>query len=192
MLIGITGGSGCGKSVATREFEKIGAEIIDADKTAREITAPGSPIIFRIADELGKEYIDSDNSLKRKKLGAYVFSNPEALNKLNLIMKEYISDAIQKKLSASKSDLVVLDAPLLIEYGMEKNCDKVISVLADEDIRIERICKRDKISPENAKNRIKSQKNNQFYIEKSDFIVYNNSTEEIFADEIKKIISALF
>lgn len=191
MLIGLTGGSGCGKSTVSEQFRKAGAEIIDADKTAREITVPGSPVIFKISEEFGSEYIASDKSLIRQKLGAYVFSNPDALNKLNMIMKEYISDAIQKKISASKSKFLVLDAPLLIEYSMDKMCDKVISVLANEEIRIKRICKRDNITPENAKNRINSQKNDKFYIEKSDFIVYNNSTEEYLKTEINKIISML-
>ena len=85
----------------------------------------------------------------------------------------------------------MLDAPLLREYGLDKKCDYVIAVLADRDIRIKRITERDGLSYEDAENRINSQKNDEYYLEKADYIVYNNHTEEDIKSQIYKIIREL-
>lgn len=191
MLVGITGGSGSGKSAVSDEFKNAGIPVIDADMVSREVTLPGKPALFKIAEVFGSEYISTDGKLLRKKLGSLVFSDSGALNSLNRIINKYIRQEIQNKISSLNAPIICLDAPLLIEYGINEQCDKVIAVLADEKIRISRICKRDAISETDALNRIKSQNKDKFYLEKADYIVYNNSTRESLANQTKKIISQL-
>lgn len=191
MLIGITGGSGSGKSAAAEYFKKCGAEIIDADTEARKLTQKGSAALYAIAEHFGSEYIGEDGELQRKKLGSLVFADKKKLNELNEIINKYIRIDIDEKIAAAKADMVVLDAPLLIEYGLDKKCDKVIAVLADKAVRAERIIKRDGLSREDAENRINSQKNDEYYLEKADYIVYNNHTEEEVKEQINKIIREL-
>ena len=191
MLIGITGGSGCGKSVVSERFKRLGIPVMDADGIAREVTLPNSAAVLEIARTFGSEYIAEDGSLLRKKLGGYVFSDRAALDKLNEIMRKYILRAIHEKMSAMTGEYLVFDAPLLIEYGMDSECDKVIAVLADRETRAARICKRDGISKEDAQNRIASQNDDGFYIEKADFVIYNNSDTAELDKAVKKITDAL-
>ena len=188
MLLGITGGSGSGKSLVCEEFKKAGIPVIDSDAASRAVTLPGKPALAAIKETFGDEYIAPDGSLLRRKLGSYVFSNASALDTLNKIINLYIREEINNQIKNSNAPIVVLDAPLLIEYGLDKQCDYVIVVLADEKIRAERIQKRDKISQTDAQNRIKSQNKDKFYLEKADFIVYNNSTRENLVKKVKKII----
>ena len=191
MLIGITGGSGCGKSVAAEVFAREGMDIIDADKAAREVTQKGSAALSEIAEKFGSGYIGDDGGLLRKKLGSLVFENPDKLKILNEIINKYIRGNIAEKIKNSKSEMTVLNAPLLIEYGMDKECDFVIAVLAETEKRAQRIQERDGLSYRDAINRIKSQKKDKFYLEKADYIVYNNSTRKYAEEQVKKIISEL-
>ena len=87
--------------------------------------------------------------------------------------------------------MLVLDAPLLIEYGLDNECDVVIAVLADREKRVQRIQTRDKISYQDAVNRINSQKKDEFYIAKADYIVYNNGKRDDVQKQVKEIIERL-
>ena len=155
MLIGITGGSGTGKSLVANEIRKYNIPVIDADTVAREVTEKGSPALLEIKEKFGEAYISEDGTLLRKKLGSLVFSDPEKLELLNTVISKYIRICINEKLSSHKEPIVCIDAPLLIEYGLNEQCDIVISVLADTSLRAKRITERDKISQEDALNRIK-------------------------------------
>lgn len=191
MLIGITGGSGCGKSTVCGELKKAGIEIIDADTAAREVTAKGSPALDEIKARFGNDFFASDGSLLRKKLGTLVFSDEQALADLNEITHKYIDINIDNKIKNSSAQIICIDAPLLFEYGMDKRCDLVVSVIADKKDRIHRICQRDGLSEKDAENRINSQHSDEFYLEKSDYIVYNNGTRESLFSETKKLIEYL-
>ena len=172
MIIGVTGPSGAGKSTVTEYLSKnYGYFIIDADKIAREITSKGSKALDEISEEFGKSYITDDGVLDRKKLGTLVFSSKEKLDKLNRITHKYIIDNI--KILAKNNKNAVIDAPLLFETGLEILCDKLILVLCDEKVRIERIMKRDSISYEDAQKRIRSQNNYEDFISKCHIVINN-------------------
>lgn len=191
MLIGICGGSGCGKGLCADRFKKAGIPVIDADLIARKVTEKGSQALEEIENAFGEEYISPDGELLRKKLGSLVFKNPDKLAILNGIIKKHIENETLSQINSQNAPIVALDAPLLIEYGMDKLCHKVIAVLSDRDLRIKRIMERDAISKEDAANRILSQKDDEFYIAKADYIVYNNSTKENVYNETDKIILSL-
>ena len=191
MLIGITGPSGAGKSIVASEFKKNGIPVIDADEVARHVTAPGTKALSEIKEAFGEEYIAPDETLLRKKLAGLVFSNPEKLALLNSVIKKYIDKEIASRIASCASPILALDAPLLIEYELHLKCDLVIAVLSDRKERIVRICERDKISRQDAENRINNQKNDDFYIQSASLVLYNNNGLDELKNETKKIIESL-
>lgn len=187
-VIGITGGSGTGKSSVTQYYAKQNIAVIDADLLAREVCLPNTPCLSEIAASFGDDMLFADGSLNRKKLGKLVFSDPEKLALLTSITHKYIKQEIYLRISSFKDNPVLLDedgnetplrgviidAPLLFESGLHKICNAVVVVLADMELRIMRISQRDGISIEDAKERIMAQKEDTFYSEQADFILYNN------------------
>jgi len=189
--LGITGGSGCGKTTVSEMLRKKGIDVIDTDKVARIIVETGKPALAEIIEHFGMEYINSDGTLNRRKLGNYVFSNPCKLLELNRITHKYISEYIEEYIDNYSGKIIGIDGAALIESGISEKCDYLLSVLCDEDKRIERIIYRDKIPFDDAKKRIKAQKNDEFYEENSDFIVYNNGNNEELEVRLCNIINEI-
>lgn len=189
-VIGLTGGTGCGKSAAAEYLQKKGAVIIDADRIAREITEPGQPALLRLTAAF-PGILQTDGSLNRKKLGTLVFSDPEALERLNGITHAYIINEIEKRLAASSQPLTVIDAPLLLECGLERLCDCCIAVLANRSLRLQRIIERDHLTEEEAFNRIASQPEDSFYRSHCRFILENNSSLSALEQALDDILKEL-
>ena len=161
MIIGITGGSGTGKSTLAN---LLGCEVIDADREYHKI--------FRENNELKNELICRFGTCERAGLADIVFSDKEKLNELNTVTFKYVLAAIEEKIRGEGD--IVIDAPLLFESGLDKKCDFTIAVLADCDIRLKRIMDRDNLSRDKAQMRINAQKPDEFYIKRADCIVNNN------------------
>jgi dephospho-CoA kinase len=180
-LIGLTGQSGAGKSLAAKTFKDSGFAIIDADKCARKAVEPGSECLSEIAEVFGEGILNSDKTLDRKKLAAIVFDKKAELKKLNAIMHPYILEIVCseiKNLQESGFELILLDAPTLFESKADDICDLIISVTAKEEIRLKRIAERDKISEENIMKRFKSGHSENFFIKHSDFVIKNNKSPD--------------
>ncbi|MCJ7751211.1 MAG: dephospho-CoA kinase, partial [Armatimonadetes bacterium] len=163
LVVGITGGIGSGKGLATEFFRRHGAAVIDADEVARELTRPGAPLTHRIASEFGPEFLREDGSLDRGKLAGAVFDDPQALARLNAITHPPIMDTIDRELSRiaaeGETGIVCLVAPLLleVEYGRGEKVDRVLVMVADEEERIRRVMARDGLTAEEVKQRIRAQ-----------------------------------
>ncbi len=177
IILGITGPTGAGKTVASKIFEKEGIKVVDGDILAREIVKPGKPALADLKNAFGDEIINNDGTLNRKKTAGLVFSNPEKLATLNRITHRYIKEEFLKIASEYEGDIIAFDGAAILESDVKDLCDKILSVVADEDLRRHRIIKRDNLSFDDATLRISSQKNNKFYIENSDFLVYNNGED---------------
>lgn len=191
LILGVTGGSGCGKSDFCRVLGAMGAYVIDADSVARDVVRCGSKALCEIAEGFGKEYILLNGELDRKKLGELVFSNPDKLHTLNQITHKYIIQEIKKMLDAATCPLKVIDAAVLFESGLSDICGRTLCVLADDEVRAERIVKRDNLTYEAAKNRINAQKGADFYRSHADDIVLNNGSLEELSKAAKKYWSKL-
>lgn len=191
IILGITGGSGCGKTTVSSIFKEYGVDIIDCDIVSRKIVKKDAPALLEIKNEFGDDYLNSDGTLNRKKLGALIFTDPCMMKKLDNITHKYIIDYIQSYIEKSNSEIIAIDGATLIESGIYKLCDYLISVLSDEIYRQNRISKRDNITLEDAKKRIKSQKNDDFYIDKSHFIIYNNDSIKDVRVEILNILDKI-
>ena len=188
IILGITGGSGTGKTTISNLLSNYGVDIIDCDVVARKIVEPDMPALNEISDFFGKEYINNDKTLNRKKLANLVFNSPDMLLKLNEITHKYVIEYIDLYIKNNTSQIIGIDAAALIESGIYKKCDFVLSVLADKDTRVKRIINRDNISHSEAINRVNAQKNDEYYIEKSHYIVYNNTTIDDINNQIIEII----
>lgn len=183
-VIGITGGSGCGKSHICKGLEKYGLAVIDCDKIAKEVVEPGMPCLSELTEFFGNEILDG-KALNRKKLAEIAFSSPDKLSMLNQITHKYILESIYNRIEKENAGIVLVDGAVLIESGIK--CHKMIGVLADRKERIKRIMARDALSKKEAERRIDAQQPDSFYKENCDFVIYNSGGEIDF-DAIKKRI----
>jgi len=186
-IFGLTGGSGCGKTTVGEEFKKLGADIVDCDIIARNITKKGSKCLFELAEAFGGDIIDEAGNLKRKALGDIVFSDKNKLQMLNDITHKYICDDCLKMIEQSKRSIIGIDGAVIIGSAVEKLCKSMVSVVSGNEIRQKRIMLRDEITEKQASERINSQKSNTFYIENSDFVIYNNSTREEVEASVREV-----
>ena len=191
MIIGLTGSSGSGKSLACEFFIQKGFLIIDFDKISREVTEKGSPCLLELTNYFGGDIIDKDGSLRRKHLGEIVFSNREKLKKLNEITHKYIFEKADRIKRENADKNIVYDAPLLFEGGLNEQCDYVISIGCDFKTQVDRIVKRDGISQETAISRIKSQHNENYFMEKSDYFIKNDSSREDFFNRLNIVLEEI-
>lgn len=173
-VFGITGATGAGKSTVSQLLRKKGVQIIDADLVAREITSSNKECIREIKENFGLSVFNDDNSLNRKALARIVFTNKDKLKLLNRITHKYIKDEIERQIDISACQYIGIDGAVIIGSPVHNLCKWIVAVIADNEIRLERIMSRDKISRQMAQNRINSQMSNKQYEEYADFIIKNN------------------
>ena len=140
------------------------------------MSMPGEVYYNEIIKIFGKEVLLENSEINKSKLAYIIFKSNEKRDILNLLTFKYIVDEIKTRANSSKSKTVIIDAPLLIESKLDEICDIVISVIADEDIKLKRICIRDNIDENTALNRINAQPKNEFYIKNSNLVIINNNS----------------
>lgn len=183
ITVGLTGPTGAGKGLFSKILEKHGIPCLDTDKVSRKVCEVGAPCTKELAESFGGDILNSDGSLDRKKLADKVFvedTTGESAKLLNKITHKYILDEIYKWQKAQKKSLspcCVIDAPLLFEAGLDKNCDLIIAVLADTETRIARIKARDSITREQAEKRISAQKSDEFFKAHCHVVFFNDGDE---------------
>ncbi len=190
-IIGITGATGAGKSALCAELKKRGAEIIDADKIAKENSLRGGAAFNEIIAAFGREILDESGEINRKGLAEIVFADRERLELLNKITHKYVYAEIERRLAECKAETAVLDVPLLFEKGSPLKCDLTVAVTAKPEIRERRIMERDKICREAARARMKNQMSDQEYSEKADVMVDNSGSAEKMADFAEEILEKI-
>ena len=160
-IIGLTGGIGSGKSTVSAYLSNKGCLIIDADKISRQLTEKGSPYLETIRDAFGGGYFDEEGKLERQKLGQYIFANPDKKKLLERIVTDAVIEKVFERLNTLKNEeysgIVILDAPLLFECGMQKYADENWLVTADLDTVIQRVKNRDGMSKKDIEGRIAGQ-----------------------------------
>lgn len=187
-VVGLTGPTGAGKSSVTDVAKNLGFKIIDCDALARLAVEKGSDGLADIVKAFGDGVLNSDGTLNRKQLAALAFSASDKTELLNKTLLPHIVKLIKEQIDVP---LVLLDAPTLFESGADSLCDDVIVVLCDEKTRKERIIKRDGIDESAAELRIKAGKDDNFYIERSNNIVYNDCELSVLNLKIQKLLNKL-
>lgn len=179
-VIGLCGGSGSGKGEASRLFSELGFAVIDTDRVYRELTSGPSECTAALSREFGEAIISTSGALDRRALANLVFHGEgadERRLRLNAIAHHYILIETRRRLSVFASEgcaAAIVDAPVLFESGFDRECDMIVSVVADKNIRLSRITARDNISREAAEERIASQLSDEVIISRSDFVITNN------------------
>lgn len=187
-VVGLTGPTGAGKSSVTDVAKNLGFKIIDCDALARLAVEKGSDGLADVVKAFGDGVLNSDGTLNRKQLAALAFSASDKTELLNKTLLPHIVKLIKAQIDVP---LVLLDAPTLFESGADSLCDDVIVVLCDEKTRKERIIKRDGIDESAAELRIKAGKDDNFYIERSNNIVYNDCKLSVLNLKIQKLLNKL-
>ncbi len=172
--IGLTGQSGAGKGYVSNYLKSLGFKIINADEYVSKIYEKNSDVLKQVAREFGQTII-KDGRLDRKALGQIVFTDGEKLKKLNSI----VHPAVISLCENDAQGLTVFDAPQLFEAHGEEKCYKVISVTAPYDVKLRRIIERDRISTEQAKQRLDAQLREEYFINHSDFVIINDGKTDI-------------
>lgn len=182
--IGLTGPTGAGKGYVGKYLKKLGFKIIDSDYYSKKLTEKNSPLFPILQAEFGQDII-KDGELNRSLLAKRAFACREKTQKLNLIMHPAIISECLKHAQG----LCVLDAPQLFESGAQKYCCKIISVIAPLETRLKRITKRDRITQEQALQRISAQFDEKYYIERSDCVIYNDNRD--IKEQIDRILDEI-
>jgi len=179
LILGVTGGSGCGKSAFCKALSEEGASVLDADLVAREVVLQGKPALSALVREFGEEILTADGDLDRKRMADIAFSNEQKLHRLNEITHKYIIEEIKAWLAVQTEGVRVLDVPLLFESGLSALCDRTAAVLAERKTRISRIVRRDGLSEEEAQRRMDAQPDDAFYIARADDVIENHEGTDI-------------
>lgn len=183
-VIGITGGTGCGKTSVLRMMERLGCFAIDADEVYHRLLRYDREML----DELKAEFPDAfdGDTLDRHRLGRVVYHDDERMAVLTKITHYHIIKEIEHLLERGERNgarMAVIDAILLFESGLDRICDLVVGVTAPREVRMRRIIKRDGITPEQAEMRIASQPDEDFYIQNCDYIISNGKDDGSILDK---------
>lgn len=187
LKIGLTGGIGCGKTTVARVFEQLKTPVIDADEIAHQLVAIGQPALARIRQEFGKDVLNPDGSLNRKKLRELIFSDPEQKQKLESILHPLVYQSIQAELKQLNTPYCIICIPLLFETNMTRLVDRILVVDCPVETQIERIGKRDNMTVERIQSIIDSQVSRAFRKAQANDLIDNSETDDRLAEEVKKL-----
>jgi len=184
-VIGITGPTGAGKTTALSALEELGAVVIDADAVYHRLLEESAPLRSALTGRFGPDILDESGRLDRKRLGAVVFGDPEALAELNGITHGFILAEVDRLCAqaAAQGRPSAVDAIALIESGLGARCDAVVGVLAPKEARIGRIMAREGISYEYARSRVEAQREDAFFRSHCGYILENGGGQEKFRAE---------
>ena len=177
MIIGITGGTGCGKTTLLTEIEKLGGLVLDCDAIYHDLLRSDNQLLASIENRFPG--VVENGQLNRKKLGAIVFADKQALQDLNFITHGAVKAAVLCKLE-SQPALAAIDAIALFEGGLAELCDLTVAVTAPVEARIKRLMARDNIPEDYARNRIAAQHDANWFRERCDEILENNGNLDTF------------
>lgn len=174
LVIGLTGGIGSGKTMATNHFAKLGITIVDADLASRVVVEPGQPALREIANRFGPDVLTADGSLNRAALRTIVFADPEARKALERITHPRIAEEIARQLAASTSPYTILVSPLLFESGQSRFAQRTVLVDTTEALQRKRAAQRDGVSEEQIESIMAVQMSREKRQELADDIILND------------------
>lgn len=187
IVLGITGNIASGKSTVVDMLKDFGAIHFDADLVYRELVGPGQPLLRSLADHFGAGIVAADGSLDRKALGAIVFSDPAKLAELDALTHPAVIAEIDRRAEAVERGVVVIDAVKLIESGHADRCDVVWLVVANPDVQMTRLMRRNRLDALEARRRIDAQPPMEAKRQQADRVIDNSGTLE---ETRRQVVSA--
>ncbi|BCS50309.1 dephospho-CoA kinase [Aeromonas jandaei] len=178
-VVAITGGIGSGKTTIANQFAELGIDVVDADVIAREVVESGTPALAAIADHFGPDVMTPDGQLDRRRLREQVFSDPSAKAWLNALLHPLIRSEMQRQCAAARSPYCMLVVPLLVENKLTGLANRVLVVDVDEATQIERTCRRDGVTAEQAKAIIAAQASRSERLAAADDVIENANGSEM-------------
>lgn len=177
MIVGITGGTGCGKTTALQVLADLGGKVIDCDALYHHLLKTDKEMLLAIDDRFPGVVVSG--ILDTKALGRIVFANPDDLADLNRITHDFVLRAVKKEIAKNTGHMAI-DAIGLLESGLSDLCDVTVAVTAPENTRLQRIMARDNIPEEYARKRIAAQKPDDYFRANCDHILENNGSKDDF------------
>lgn len=184
-LIGITGNIGTGKSTVAGMLSDLGAEVIDADKVAHQVQRPGTDTYAQVVDAFGPRILKASGEIDRRALGSIVFSDPEALARLERIVHPATLQAIGRRVAASSADVVVVEAIKLFESGLADACDSVWVVTCERDQQIARIVSARDLSRAEAERRVDAQPPQEEKMARADVVIDNSGSLRATREQVR-------
>ncbi len=195
LIVGLTGGVASGKTALSQVLKEEGAYIIDADQIARELVQPYTPAWNELVRSFGKEILQGDGSIHRKKLAEKVFTDPEKRKLLNRILHPRIKEEMDRRAreigQKDPEAIVVIDAPLIVELGNHREMDKLIVVTSTPTQQIERLKERDGINSEEALRILSSQMPAEEKVKLADYVIRNEGSLEETKESVKEVFKEL-
>lgn len=190
MIIGITGGSGCGKTTALQAVRELGGLVLDCDEIYHGLLESSPALLAAIGVRFPG--VVQNGGLDRKKLGKLVFADEAALLDLNRIAHGAVKEEVLRRLAAFSGTLAAIDAIALFEGGLAELCQKTVAVIAPREDRIARLMAREGISRDYAEARLNAQHSNDYFRERCDFTLENTGSQEEFRQKSKALFQVLF
>lgn len=185
--VGLTGGIASGKSTVARLFAALGVPIIDSDEVAREVVAPGEPLLARVAERFGQNVIAADGTLNRRALRDVVFADPDARIDLEALMHPAIRLAVEKHAAQARGPYQIHAIPLLVEKRLDVSVDRVLVVDCDETLQIRRLQARDGSTLEQARAILAAQASREQRLAAADDVVTNDGDLQALRDQVEKL-----
>lgn len=191
LFLGLTGGIATGKSTASKILQDMGCQIIDTDLIAHQQAEVGQAGWLAIKKEFGDAFFKEDQTLDRKKLGQYVFNNPDALKRLSTVTQREILKEVKRQMAQSMAKVCVLDVPLLFEAGWDQYCDLTVLIDLPEAEELRRLIARDGLTAAEAEKRIKAQLPLAEKRRRASYIIENTGTIEALREKLDQLLAEL-
>jgi len=192
---GLTGGIASGKSLALEYFARLGACTADADKIAHESIMPGQEAYAGIVGAFGRNILLNDRTIDREKLGAIIFADPAKRALLNSLVHPVVIRILRRLVRdytcSRPAGILIADVPLLIECGLQKDFEKIIVVTAPRNLQQVRLMRRNRLSEQDAAQRLRAQIPIADKIQYADYVIENNGTREKLAKQVSRVYAQL-
>jgi len=190
IIIGVTGGIGCGKSYICRIIGSLGFPVYNCDAEAKKLMNTNKHIINSLKQLIGENSYDSEGNLNKPIIAQFLFANEENAHKINSVVHPVVKEDFRSWASAQNADLIFMESAILFESGFNDVVDNVITITAPPETRIERTIRRDNTTREQVIARMNQQMQDEERVRLSDYIICNNTNDNV-EQQIKTIIETL-
>jgi len=190
LVVGLTGGIGSGKSAAAAEFGRLGATVVDTDAIAHELTLAGGAAMAQVRRLFGDDFVDASGALDRAKMRTLAFRDPAAKKKLEQLLHPMIRAESERRIAAASGPYVVHVVPLLVESpGYRQRVTRVLVVDCPEDVQVDRVRQRSRLSEEDIRRIVASQAKREERLAAADDVIDNSASLDALHKQVRELHS---